>query len=205
MMNEQNQKDPVTEEEMNEQTSATPDSQNDQHLKLEGDLILARKENFELKRNLDEARKKNYDYESKIGEIREFVKKLEQEIELVKERALRDQEKEVERRFTGFLIPFLEVLDNFERSFDSSSEESSSFVEGMRLVYKQILSSLERLGVQKMTSLSQAFDPNLHEAVTMISVESAEEDMKVKNVLRDGYLFGERVLRPAQVIVGKAQ
>lgn len=204
-MNEQNQKDPVTEEEMNEQTSATPDSQNDQHLKLEGDLILARKENFELKRNLDEARKKNYDYESKIGEIREFVKKLEQEIELVKERALRDQEKEVERRFTGFLIPFLEVLDNFERSFDSSSEESSSFVEGMRLVYKQILSSLERLGVQKMTSLSQAFDPNLHEAVTMISVESAEEDMKVKNVLRDGYLFGERVLRPAQVIVGKAQ
>jgi len=207
-MNTSSEKKPDTEtstEKMEERPSSSESETKDElHLKLEAELIQARQENFETKKSLDEAQKKIHQYESKISEIRGFVKKLEEEVELVRDRARRDQEKEIERRFSHFLIPFLEILDNFERSFQSCGEDNSSFVEGMKLVYKQLLVSLEKLGVKKIDSLSQVFDPQLHEAVTTTPVEDPEQDSRVQTVLREGYVFGDRVLRPAQVIVGKA-
>jgi molecular chaperone GrpE len=114
------------------------------------------------------------------------------------------------------LKEMLPVVDNLERAIEhaqatpqllaggpGSEKVASPIVEGVQLVLRQILTAFERLDVQQVDAANQPFDPNLHEAISQI--ESDAPAGTVVQVLQRGYKAGDRLLRPAMVVVAKAK
>ena len=96
----------------------------------------------------------------------------------------------------------LPVIDNFERGLMAVPEEEkdTSFVQGVELVYKQILTTFEELGVKPIEAVGQEFDPNLHNAVMMVDDDSLESGT-VAEEMQKGYLYKDTVVRHSMVKV----
>jgi molecular chaperone GrpE len=114
------------------------------------------------------------------------------------------KEREQERRyFQGALIlDLLPLFDNFDRAMMAAQQagEKGPLVDGVRLVQNQFLELLKRNNVSTIDALGKPFDPNLHQAV--MQKPSAEvEPNTVIQVLEQGFMNADRVLRPAKVIV----
>ncbi len=107
---------------------------------------------------------------------------------------------------SSVLAEFLPVADACERALRSLAEAKNGsgnlkpFQQGVELLYKQLLDTLERTGVVSLEVEGKAFDPRLHEAVSREETAEVKEDTIVRE-LRKGYLFRDKLLRPAQVIV----
>lgn len=98
----------------------------------------------------------------------------------------------------------LPVIDNFERALKHVPADltENDYVKGIQGIVKQFEKTLEQLGVQKIKTVGEAFDPNLHEAVSM---EDGDGDQEVvSEELQPGYLLGDEVLRHAMVRVSRA-
>ena len=96
------------------------------------------------------------------------------------------------------------IIDNFDLALmtEVTPENLDSFHQGVKMIRSEISSSLERAGVREIDATGQAFDPNLHEALS--AEESTEvEDGHVLRVFKKAYKLHDRLLRPAQVIVAK--
>lgn len=115
--------------------------------------------------------------------------------------------KDVERARRDVLSEILEVVDNLDRAIDASAQASSveSVLQGLNLVRRQFLAKLEGLGVTRIDTASQPFDPALHEAITTVPADSPEQDGLVVGIVRHGYRIQDDVLRPAAVAVAKSQ
>ncbi|MDR1916404.1 MAG: nucleotide exchange factor GrpE [Synergistaceae bacterium] len=96
----------------------------------------------------------------------------------------------------------LPVLDNLERALSSVQERDSPIYKGVSMVQRQFLSALQDLGL-KAIEAQGPFNPSLHEAVMVADVEGDDEDGAVLETLHTGYMLGEKVLRAAQVKVGR--
>ena len=96
----------------------------------------------------------------------------------------------------------LPVVDNFERGLAAipEGEEKSSFAEGMNMIYKQLMSELEKIEVKPIEAIGKEFDPNLHNAVMHVDDESVGENMVVEE-LQKGYMYRETVVRYSMVKV----
>ncbi|HEU5116245.1 MAG TPA: nucleotide exchange factor GrpE, partial [Isosphaeraceae bacterium] len=95
----------------------------------------------------------------------------------------------------------LHVLDNFERALEAArASGASSIAEGLDLVYKQLLGTLAKHGVEPIESVGQPFDPNMHEALTQVPDPEHPEGTVVKEFSK-GYRIKDRVLRPSRVAV----
>ncbi len=151
---------------------------------------------------LEEFKKKISEYETKIGDVREYVKRMEQEMTAIRERSKRDLDRNVQLKSIEFLRPFLSLVDNFDRSLENVSEDSA-FVEGMKLIKKQLDEILKTAGLKRIPTVGEKFDPQHHEALGNESVEESQDGMVTKE-LRSGYTLGETVVRVAQVLVGSA-
>ena len=107
---------------------------------------------------------------------------------------------------SSLLQEFLPIADAFERALESMDQgkgalnELDQYYEGVELLYKQLLDTLGRVGVVPIESEGKPFDPHLHEALSRKENPDYEEDTVIQE-LRRGYLFKDRLLRPAQVIV----
>jgi molecular chaperone GrpE len=100
------------------------------------------------------------------------------------------------------LREILPVLDNFDRALAAPAPPGTdpAFRQGVELIHRDFLTALERVGVRPFVAVGQPFDPTRHEAVARVEQGDADEPTVVSEALR-GYLFQERVLRPAQVVV----
>ena len=112
---------------------------------------------------------------------------------------------EIRRRAQDDVITaILPVLDNLDRALEAaSSEDTASIVKGVEMVQRQFVGVLETLGVSIIKAEGEKFDPALHDASGTQQVEDAELDGKVVAERLKGYRTKDRVLRPAQVVVGK--
>lgn len=99
----------------------------------------------------------------------------------------------------------LPVLDNLERAKQSLSVSSdpAMLYKSFELLSDQLLESLKTIGLEKMSPKGETFDPERHEAVSQMETQDAP-DMTVLDVYKDGYLYHDRVIRPAQVVVARA-
>ena len=90
----------------------------------------------------------------------------------------------------------LPVIDNFERGLQAVPEEEKEtpFVQGVELVYKQLLTAFEELGVKPIEAVGKEFDPNLHNAVMMVDDEELESGT-VAEEMQKGYLYRDSVVR----------
>jgi molecular chaperone GrpE len=103
----------------------------------------------------------------------------------------------------SLLKDMLPILDNLERAVDHGKEarQNTPLLEGVEITLKQFLNTLERFGVKPVPAVGEVFDPEKHEAVSQ--VESDQEPHRVISEIQKGYLFHDRLLRPAKVIVSK--
>jgi molecular chaperone GrpE len=103
------------------------------------------------------------------------------------------------------LKEMLPVVDNLERAIEHATAQAGTnpIVEGVQLVLRQFLTAFERLEVTPIEAAGQPFDPNLHEAISQQESDAAPGT--VVQVLQRGYKSGDRLLRPALVVVAKAK
>lgn len=127
------------------------------------------------------------------------------EFEDMRARMRRDVAKEIERGRRHVLVDILDVVDNLDRAIDAARAlpQEPALLRGVEAVRTQLLATLQGHGVTRVASLQQRFDPARHEAATSIPVQDAALDGVVVGVIREGYLAGEDVLRPAMVAVGQ--
>lgn len=126
------------------------------------------------------------------------------DLENHRRRSKRDLEDARAEAKTRVLKEMLPVVDNLERAVaHSESSDIGAILEGVQLVLRQFGAAFERADVTAVDALGKPFDPNLHEAISQ--QETAEQPPgTVVSVLQRGYKLGERLLRPALVVVAKA-
>ncbi len=139
------------------------------------------------------------------GLAKEYLDKLQRtmaEYDNFRKRTIKEKSQMYENGAKEVFEKIIPIVDNFERALSSITEEEkgSSFGQGIEMIYKQLIGTLNNLGVEEMNALHQTFDPNLHHAV------SHEDDdtygvNEVVEVFQKGYMYKERVLRFGMVKV----
>ncbi len=125
------------------------------------------------------------------------------EFENYRKRSAREWELLKQQSKSEVILEVLNSLDDFERAFAVvAGAEESEFVQGIRLIYNNLLSGLQKLGVTELEALHQPFDPNVHMAVGQIQTDEAPSG-HVAEVLEKGYSLNGVLIRPARVIVAK--
>ena len=152
----------------------------------------------ELERQLSE---KDVLLQSHIAKYREAADEFEES----RVRLRREVAKDVERRIRGILAELLEVVDNLDRAIDAARQTApqDALVQGVEMVRDQFLAKLRGFGVTRLESQGQPFDPTRHDAVTTVSVTEPAQDSQILGVIKEGYVIGDEVLRPASVAVGR--
>ncbi len=137
--------------------------------------------------------------EAKAGEHLDDLKRLAAEFDNYRKRAARDQEQLVARAHERLVKELLPVLDDLERALEAAEQhEEAKLEDGVRLVHRALRAALEREGLGEVETDGK-FDPHVHEA--LLSQPSETEEGSVIEVLQKGYKLGDRVLRPARVVV----
>ncbi len=121
-----------------------------------------------------------------------------------KKRIERDQSQFYQNAAGSIIKRYLEVLDDLERALKNRPQEGegAAWSNGIELIYRKLSAILESEGVKPMDAEGKAFDPNMHEAVTLEESEDHESGQIIE-VLQRGYILGDRVLRPAMVRVAR--
>ena len=154
---------------------------------------------YELEKALSEA-------QAKFDEQQDSVLRARADMENARRRAEAEVDKARKfalERFAGELLP---VIDNLERAIeagDTSNEAVKSLLEGVEMTHKSFLSTIEKFGLNVINPQGEAFNPELHQAMSM--QESADhEPNTVMLVMQKGFELNGRLLRPAMVMVSRA-
>ncbi len=124
-----------------------------------------------------------------------------------KKRAARDREDVYRYAESDILKDVLPSVDNLALALDKAADKEDPFVKGVQLVYDTLLKALEGHGAKPMENpLGKELDPNFHEAIATLPDEKYEEG-KISNIVKTGWMLGDKLLRVAQVVVssGKKQ
>lgn len=142
--------------------------------------------------------------EAKAAENLDGWQRAQAEFANYKKRQNRDQEMQTSEIRGRVFQRFLEVSDDLELALKSRPQEGegAAWAQGVELIYQKLMTYLQAEGLTRVYPLGEPFDPNLHEALTQEDSDEYESGI-VCDVLRPGYLLGERVLRPAAVKVAK--
>jgi molecular chaperone GrpE len=121
----------------------------------------------------------------------------------LKRRAEKEREEYGRLATAALVINILPLLDDMERALQSVDIRLAglTWVDGIRLIYRKFQAVLEAAGVNEIKAEGETFDPNVHEAV----MYGEGEEGKVVAEIQKGYRLGERVIRPAMVVVGKKE
>ena len=146
--------------------------------------------------------KKAEAYEAKIAELDDRVKRQMAEFENFRKRTEKEKATMFEMGAKSVVEKILPVVDNFERGLGAIPEEdkNSPFAEGMNMIYKQLMTELENLGVKPIEAVGKEFDPNLHNAVMQVESEEYEEGVIAQELLK-GYMYRDTVVRYSMVAV----
>lgn len=144
--------------------------------------------------------------EARAEEYLDKYLRVQAEFDNFRKRMQREQTESLKYAQLPLLRELTSVMDNLERAIDhardSDKPEHQSFVSGLEMVTKQIQDIFGRFGMQRIEAQGQPFDPNRHEAVSLM--ETGEyPDHTVIEVMQPGYTLHDRIVRPAMVVVSK--
>ena len=151
------------------------------------------------------------DVQTQLVEAREAAEKNRDlylraaaELENVRKRASRDVENARKYGLERFAKELLQVCDSLEMGIAAGEEaDASALLEGSRATQKQLMAVLEQFGIEELDPTGEAFDPSLHEAMTVQPSAEAEPG-SVLTVFQKGYTLNGRLLRPARVVVAES-
>lgn len=142
----------------------------------------------------------------RIKELEEALLRNQAELLNYKRRKEEETSRIIKYAEEDILKGFLPILDNFERAIDmdndNKEDEVSKFLEGFKIMYKQIKDLLARFEVSEIDALDKEFDPTYHEAVVTGKDDTKESGVVIK-VMQKGYMYKDRVLRTAMVMVNE--
>ena len=147
------------------------------------------------------------DLQAEADKARDQALRAEAEMQNLRKRAERDVQNAHKFGVERLIQNLLPVLDSLEKAIETSLQaetpEDDPQLEGLKLCFKLFTDVFEKEGVQMLDPLGQAFDPNVHEALSMIENPDMEPN-SVMAVIQKGYRLHERLVRPAMVIVTKS-
>ena len=140
--------------------------------------------------------------DEKIEELTDRVTRQMAEFDNFRKRSEKEKSQMYEIGAKDIIEKILPVVDNFERGLDSIPEEEkgSPFAEGMEKIYKQLMTTLDSLGVKPIEAVGQEFNPDFHNAVMHVEDEEFGENV-VAEEFQKGYMYRESVVRHSMVKV----
>lgn len=151
--------------------------------------------------NLEEQDGKMQKIQEDLENTTDRLKRLMAEFDNFKKRNAKERETMYSSIVGDIACKLLPVLDNLEKATNAETEDEN-YKQGIDLVLKQYIDMLKSLGVEQIESIGTTFDPELHEAVSMVTDETLGEK-EIKEEFRKGYKIGDRVIRHAMVIVNE--
>lgn len=144
--------------------------------------------------------------EAEAAEWKERCLRALADMDNVRRRSARDAEDAIGRANERFISDLLPVLDNFHRAIEAADQFSDveALKSGVSQIHRQLADVVSRHGLERMESLGQPFDPNLHEAIMQVEAQEGQEPNQVVEELRAGYKLNDRVIRPPLVKVTSA-
>jgi molecular chaperone GrpE len=150
----------------------------------------------ELEERLAEAEKEREEH-------LDHLKRVAAEFDNYRKRVARDQQSLAARAHERLVKELLPVLDDLERALHAAEEhEEAKLEEGVRLVHRELQGALAKEGLEEIETNGH-FDPHVHEA--LLSQPSEKEEGAILEVLQKGYRLGDRVVRPARVVVSQGE
>lgn len=155
---------------------------------------------FFQKKSKDE--KKTDALHEKIAELEDRNRRQLAEFENYRKRTEKEKELMFETGAKSIIEKILPVVDNFERGLAAIPEEEkeSAFASGMEMIYKQLTTEFENIGVKAIETIGKPFDPNLHNAVMQTESDELESGM-IAQELQKGYTYRDSVVRHSMVSV----
>lgn len=164
------------------------------------------KKEHKKNKELEEKAKEIESLNNEINELKD--KNMRVTAEMVNTIRRKDEETSRLLKYSNesLIIELLPVIDNFERAFsmdnDNIEDEVSKFLSGMKIIYNNIKSILDKYEVKEIDALNKEFDPSFHQAVMQEEKEGVKENIVIE-VMQKGYTYKDKVIRPAMVKVSK--
>ena len=182
-----------------EETTETAEDKNEETSKEEASGEETPKKEKKFGRKKDKAVEK---LEEKVKELEDMRVRQLAEFENFRKRSEKEKSQMFEVGAKSVIEKILPVMDNFERGLQGVPEEEKDapFVKGVEMVYKQMLTAFEEMGVKPIEAVGKEFDPNLHNAVMAVDDDSLESGT-VAEEMQKGYMYKESVVRHSMVKV----
>lgn len=148
--------------------------------------------------------------EARMQELQDQMLRTQAEMQNVRRRAEIDVEKAHKFALEKFVKELLPVADSLEKAVESTENQQStdelvvSIREGVEMTLDLFMKSLGKFNVKQLNPVGEPFDPQVHEAMSMVPAPDAEPNSVVA-VVQKGYTLNERLVRPAMVVVAKAE
>lgn len=147
--------------------------------------------NEQIEQLTAEVQKLKNDYALAYADTENIRKRLNNENEQIKK-----------YRAQSFALDILPILDNLERALESHTNKEDPFYIGIEMIYKQLLTALQKEGVQEVEALNQQFDANFMQSIMMEKCDGVETNIVIE-VFQKGYKLKDRLLRAAMVKVAE--
>ena len=139
-----------------------------------------------------------------IAKLKDQLLRTIAEFENYKKRTLKEKAELILNGGEKTITAILPVLDDFERALaDTHTDDPAAIKEGMDLIFKKFIKTLESLGVKKIETQDQDFDVDYHEAIAMVPGMGDDKKGKVIDCVQTGYMLNDKVIRHAKVAVGQ--
>jgi len=145
------------------------------------------------------------DHGDALQEMRDKYLRLRAEFDNYRRRTNKEKVQLISTAAEGTLNALLPILDDFDRAKKNADSDDSTevFTDGVELVYHKLHSTLQQKGLKAMETNGEAFDPELHEAITEIPAPTEEMKGKIIDTIEKGYYLNDKIIRYAKVVVGK--
>ena len=186
-------------ESVEDQTTETPAGE--ETVSENGEEATAEEETKERK-FFGKKKEKKDKKDEKIEELTDKVKRQMAEFDNYRKRTEKEKSQMYEIGAKDIIEKILPVVDNFERGIAAvpEDEKANPFAEGMEKIYKQLMTTLEEIGVKPIEAVGQEFDPDFHNAVMHVEDEEVGENI-ITEEFQKGYLYRDSVVRHSMVKV----
>ena len=142
--------------------------------------------------------------QAEVAALKDRYARLLADFDNYRKRQLREREDWSKRANESLLADFLPVVDHLELALGSATDLSDPFAKGVRLVYDQFVTALEKHSVTPLDAKGQPFNPEWHEALSQMPSDTVPENEIIEQ-FRRGWCIGGRLMRPPQVIVSSGR
>ena len=188
---------------MEENSSAKETDENTSETEKSGEEAEEDKKTSKKEKKFSKKKDKNIEkLEEKIADLEDKRVRQLAEFENFRKRSEKEKSQMFEVGAKSVIEKILPVMDNFERGLQAVPEEEKDapFVQGVEMVYKQMLTAFDEIGVKPIEAVGEVFDPNLHNAVMAVDDDSLESGT-ISEELQKGYMYKESVVRHSMVKV----